>query len=274
MLELVWRHDPAAADPQAPPATAAEAARLLAEGNGAFAEAIARHARGEHVRRVTPISASDVGLAPSPGEAPPHVPFAAVVGCADARVPVELVLGQQINDLFVVRVAGNVLGVECLGSLDYAVAHLPALRLLAVLGHTRCGAVGAAVDAHLDPARYLATAGEPALRAVVDALAGAVRAAADALAAERASVHEERAALVDTAAALNAAINAAALRHAYRDRLGPALDVRFGVYDLARRLVGVPDGDGWAPGLVPPPADAGELAALGRRAARVALASR
>ena len=53
-------------------------------------------------------------------------PFAAVLGCADARVPVEIVFGQGFNDLFVVRVAGNVLGDECLGSLDFAVSNLAA----------------------------------------------------------------------------------------------------------------------------------------------------
>jgi carbonic anhydrase len=273
VLELVWRRDPSSVDPRVQPATAAEAASLLVEGNGAFAAAIDRHARGEDVRLVTPISASDIGLAPTAGEAPRHEPFAAVVGCADARVPVELVLGQQINGIFVVRVAGNVLGAECLGSLEYAVENLPVLRLLVVLGHTRCGALGAAVDAYLDAERYLGTAGEPSLRAVVDALTGAVRIAAEALAAEVGPRwREHRAALVDTAATINAAIAATALRHAFRDRTGPSLDVVFGVYDLGSRVVGLPGpAADWAAGLAAPPAGAGELAELGGRAARLAL---
>ena len=67
-------------------------------------------------------------------------PFALVLGCADARAPIELVFNQGANDLFVLRVAGNVLGQEILGSVDYALDHLPTIRLLVVLGHSHCGA--------------------------------------------------------------------------------------------------------------------------------------
>src|SRR5688572_11482459 len=119
-LELVWRYDPEEPDPFVPPATATAAREELERGNQAFADALRRHADGEPVRHVTAIGAHDVGLTGSATVAPPHVPFAAVVGCSDARVPLELVLGQQANDVFVVRVAGNVLGRECLGSLEYA----------------------------------------------------------------------------------------------------------------------------------------------------------
>ena len=59
------------------------------------------------------------------GGAPVQAPFAAVLGCADARVPTEMVFSKGCNELFVVRVAGNVLGQECVGSLRYAVSHFP-----------------------------------------------------------------------------------------------------------------------------------------------------
>jgi carbonic anhydrase len=70
-------------------------------------------------------------------------PFAIVVSCSDSRVPPELVFDQGLGDLFVLRVAGNVINDESLGSIEYAVDHL-AVRLVMVLGHQSCGAVKAA----------------------------------------------------------------------------------------------------------------------------------
>ena len=70
-------------------------------------------------------------------------PFAVIVGCADSRVPPEILFDQGLGDLFVLRVAGNVVGDLGLGSVEYAVEHL-AVRLVVVLGHQGCGAVKAA----------------------------------------------------------------------------------------------------------------------------------
>lgn len=77
-------------------------------------------------------------------------PFAAVLSCADSRVPTELVFDQGLGDLFVVRVAGNVAGPFDRASLEYGVEHL-GIGLLLVLGHERCGAVKAALDTSLKP---------------------------------------------------------------------------------------------------------------------------
>jgi carbonic anhydrase len=91
-------------------------------------------------------------------------PFAVILGCSDSRVPPELVFDQGLGDLFVVRVAGNVLDDQGLGSMEYAVEHLHA-PLIVVLGHSSCGAVKAAVS------------GEPApghIGAIVHALKPAV----------------------------------------------------------------------------------------------------
>jgi carbonic anhydrase len=71
-------------------------------------------------------------------------PFAAVLGCADSRVPVELVFDQSIGRLFVVRVAGNIATPDVIASLEYAVAVLGVTAVL-VLGHQHCGALKAAV---------------------------------------------------------------------------------------------------------------------------------
>ncbi|HLE77972.1 MAG TPA: carbonic anhydrase [bacterium] len=72
-------------------------------------------------------------------------PFAAILGCADSRVPVELIFDHGIGELFVVRVAGNTAGTLVKGSIEYAVEHLH-VPLLVVLGHQRCGAVEAAIE--------------------------------------------------------------------------------------------------------------------------------
>jgi len=73
-----------------------------------------------------------------------QAPFAAILGCADSRVPVELVFDQDIGRLFVTRVAGNVACAEIIGSLEYGVAVL-GTKVILVLGHARCGAVQAAM---------------------------------------------------------------------------------------------------------------------------------
>jgi carbonic anhydrase len=72
-------------------------------------------------------------------------PFAVIVTCSDSRVPPELVFDQGLGDIFVVRVAGNVLDAIELGSVEYAVEHLNT-KLVVVLGHEKCGAVKATVD--------------------------------------------------------------------------------------------------------------------------------
>ena len=72
-------------------------------------------------------------------------PFAVVIGCADSRVSPELLFDCNLGELFVIRVAGSTVSREGLGSIVYAVEHLGA-PLIVVLGHTKCGAVGAAVD--------------------------------------------------------------------------------------------------------------------------------
>lgn len=94
-------------------------------------------------------------------------PYAVVLSCSDSRVPSELVFDATLGDLFVCRVAGNVLDPFVVGSIEYAVAHLSPV-LVMVMGHERCGAVTAAVE-------LVNGGGSPggSIHAVVDAL-GAV----------------------------------------------------------------------------------------------------
>ena len=82
--------------------------------------------------------------------APSQAPFAAVLSCADSRVPPELLFDQGYGDLFVVRVAGNVATPEELASLEFAVAALGS-SLIMVLGHADCGAVKAAMGSEVPP---------------------------------------------------------------------------------------------------------------------------
>jgi len=77
-------------------------------------------------------------------------PFAAVLSCADSRVPVELIFDQTIGHIFVTRVAGNIVTPEIIGSLEYGVAVL-GVKTLLVLGHSGCGAVKAALKADTVP---------------------------------------------------------------------------------------------------------------------------
>ncbi|MFN0058361.1 MAG: carbonic anhydrase [Planctomycetota bacterium] len=110
-------------------------------------------------------------------------PFAAIVCCADSRVAPELVFDQGIGDLFVVRVAGNVLDDHLLGSLEYAVEHLH-VGLIVVVGHERCGAVAATLAGGHAPGHI-----ESLVAAIGPAVAGTAGEASEKLdAAVRANV--------------------------------------------------------------------------------------
>ncbi|HSJ01240.1 MAG: carbonic anhydrase [Verrucomicrobium sp.] len=101
-------------------------------------------------------------------------PFAIVLGCADSRTSPEVLFDQGLGDLFVVRVAGNVLSDELLGSIEYAVEHLGA-PLIVVLGHERCGAVKAAretIAAHAEAPGHIQSLVK-AIRPAVDATSNA-----------------------------------------------------------------------------------------------------
>jgi carbonic anhydrase len=85
-------------------------------------------------------------------------PFAVVLGCSDSRVPVEIVFDQGLGDLFVIRVAGNIVAPSQIGSVEFAAERF-GTRLVVILGHTHCGAIQAALEELQRPAerqsRYL-----------------------------------------------------------------------------------------------------------------------
>ncbi len=121
----------ASAQPVSAASNPDDALKLLMDGN-------ARYAANEPKQR--DFSASRASR--TAGQAP----FAAILGCADSRVAPELAFDQNPGDLFVVRVAGNFVTQDGLGSLEYGAAVL-GTKLIMVLGHTSCGAVNATVDA-------------------------------------------------------------------------------------------------------------------------------
>ena len=146
-----------------------EAVQRLNAGNRSFSEMVTLAGKGHAARSTIEFDSRLLGLDGDKRRIAPQEPFAAVLGCADARVPIELVFGEGPNELFVVRVAGNSLGADVLGSFHYAISHLrKSLRLLVVLGHSGCGALTAAVDAFLDPGGYLKIATNEQLRSIVD----------------------------------------------------------------------------------------------------------
>lgn len=108
-------------------------------------------------------------------------PFASVVSCSDSRVPPEIIFDQGLGDLFIIRLAGNILDDAALGSLEYAVEHL-GVKYIMVLGHERCGAVDATVKGGEAPGHIssLVKAIQPAVDKVKnqpgDVLDNAVRA--------------------------------------------------------------------------------------------------
>ena len=119
-----------AADDAVPAMETGPALAKLKAGNERFATAATSSAKPTRARRAETAQLQH--------------PFAIVVGCSDSRTPPEMIFDQNIGDLFVVRTAGQVVGDYEMGSIEYAVEHLGA-RLIVVLGHSRCGAVQAAV---------------------------------------------------------------------------------------------------------------------------------
>jgi carbonic anhydrase len=136
--------------------SAAEAARRLAEGNARFVAGRPQHPRQDAAHRRDQRTGQR--------------PFAAIVGCADSRVPPEIVFDQGLGDIFVLRVAGAVVDAAMLGSLEYAVAHL-GTPLIVVLAHARCGAVGATLAGGTTAGRLAAIT--DAIRPAVEATRGA-----------------------------------------------------------------------------------------------------
>jgi len=240
-MDLIYRYDPYQPLNFSPPADADAALEILRRGNERFVEIVDRMHRatlGEAVdsTMVIPVNPLSLGLPMWRAMSPDQTPFGLVVGCSDARAPVEQIFDQAFNSLFVVRIAGNVLGTECLGSIDYAVRHVATVKFVLVLGHSGCGAVTAAVDTYLQPDDYSDIACTHSLRSLVNRLMVAVRSAAKGLqevAGPEITRHPGyRQALIELAVYVNAAVTAFDLRRELAALQLPMLRVVYGVYDL------------------------------------------
>ena len=245
-MEVVYRFIANAAEARVQPTDAGEARRLLEDGNRNFCRLVDRLRAGDTDAEPTiiPCDARLLG-AGDDGHAPQQEPFAVLLGCADARVPPQMIFQRMSNELFVVRVAGNVIGDEVLGSIEYAVEHLGrSMRLVVVLGHTGCGAVTAAVDIYLTPRRFGEIGFTRSLRSMIYRLVLPVRAAARIIeeiwGADVAALPGYRQALVETAVCLNAAETAFQLHRETSSIRDGGVEVVYGVYDLATQRVGLP----------------------------------
>jgi carbonic anhydrase len=141
---------------------AAEALEQLRQGNRRFASGRSdQDAQLSHAQRAELAAGQQ--------------PFAIVLGCSDSRVPVEMVFDQGLGDLFVVRVAGNIVAPSQLASIEFAAAKF-GTRLVVVLGHSQCGAIQATLDELRQPAerraanlRSLVTRIQPSVEALLEA---------------------------------------------------------------------------------------------------------
>ena len=227
-IDYVYRFDPKNPSTKPPPPDAEVARRNLEDGNRMFARWMAScqsHTLtpGEEPKYVVQCNGLEVGMVRKQGGMPKQAPFAVVIGCSDARVPTEMIFGQGFNDLFVIRVAGNVLGDVCLGSVDFAVEALSeSVKVVVVLGHSGCGAVTGAVDAYLRPLKFWSKSTSPALRSILQKIFVSVREAANGLdevwGRERRQSPYFRDALIETAVCINAAQAAFALRQEIETR--------------------------------------------------------
>jgi carbonic anhydrase len=129
-------------------------------------------------------------------------PFAIILGCSDARVPAEIVFDQGLGDLFVIRVAGNIVASSQIGSIEFAAAQF-GTRLVVVLGHSQCGAILATLDQLRQPAESQSRH----LRSIVDR----VRPSVEALLSMELNLDRE--ALIRHAVRANVMVSVSHLRH-------------------------------------------------------------
>jgi carbonic anhydrase len=274
-VDLIYRYDPHQPIQIDVPHDAASAIQVLQNGNRHLTSMVKRMQQatlGEETDSeiIIPICPLSMGVPLWAGAVPTQRPYALVLGCSDARVPIEPIFNQSFNDLFVVRIAGNVLGTECLGSVDFAARSFEqSLKLVVVLGHTGCGAVSAAVETYLSPQDYADIAFTHSLRSLVDRIMISVRGASNALqqvCGRSVQQHPHyKNALKEVAVYLNAAITAFDLRREVAAFQTDSIQVVYGVYDLATMFVTpLPTAHPTDPGFAPAPLQ-DELTALAGR---------
>ena len=169
--------------------SAEDALARLQEGNRRF------------VSRIRSREAGTVGVRPIELTTDQH-PFAIVLGCSDSRVPAEIVFDQGLGDLFVIRVAGNIVAPSQVGSVEFAASRF-GTRLVVVMGHSQCGAVLATLEEVQRPAANQS----PNLRSIVERIRPSVESLL------RTDLKNDPRALVCSAVRANIAASVNHLRH-------------------------------------------------------------
>ena len=169
---------------------ARDALQRLKEGNQRFVanDRTRRLDRIEHQTRPADLVAA-------------QFPFAVILGCSDSRVPVEIVFDQGLGDLFVIRVAGNIVAPSQVGSVEFAAERFDT-RLVVVLGHTKCGAIQATLEALEQTGNH-----SHALSSIVDRIRPSVEQLMDT------PLKGDRVALAAAAIRANVRVSAEHLRH-------------------------------------------------------------
>lgn len=169
--------------------SAREALERLKEGNARFASSSSDANAAEHHDRRAELASG-------------QEPFAIILGCSDSRVPAELVFDQGLGDLFVIRVAGNIVASSQIGSVEFAAARF-GTRLVVVLGHSQCGAITATLEELRRPTQNQSRG----LRSIVERVRPSVETVLD---AHRGGTPES---LVDAAVRANIRASVAHLRY-------------------------------------------------------------
>ncbi len=136
--------------------TSSEALERLRAGNRRFVSEVRSHHDHASEGRRTELAGG-------------QAPFAIILGCSDSRVPSELIFDQGLGDLFVIRVAGNIVAASQIGSIEFAADRFQS-PLVVVVGHTQCGAIGATLEALEEQSG----AASPSLQFIVDRVRPAI----------------------------------------------------------------------------------------------------
>ncbi len=286
-IDFTYRYQPGNPKPMYAPGDWESASVFLQAGNALTVRFYNACRRGFFNEESSPpiieISEAEAHSEPKgPDGLPIQMPFALMLGCSDARVPTELLFGQEFNDIFNIRVAGNVLADEGIGSLIYALrtfvpetrqAGTRSMKLVGVLGHRGCGAVRATVTTFQSGPLAARVFADP-LGSIVSKIAAPAMSLAAELydemfgegaSADRANIDN----LVELTVYLNAAWSAHQALH-WVEREGPEISskvgVVYGVFDpLTWRVNSLPETphDPVPECLAQPPRSIEELRALG-----------
>lgn len=173
------------------------------------AQAVLELLKAGNERYVSNLASTEDLRIPPPTLVKEQNPRAIILGCSDARVPVELIFDQGLGDLFVIRVAGNVVAPSQIGSIEFA-AEKFGTRLVVVMGHSHCGAVTACIEALVNPDQYYS----PNLQSIVDRIRPSVLNLHEIVTASGDDVDIDE--LIDRSIRANVRMSVAQLRHGSR----------------------------------------------------------